>query len=185
MTDIDNPVKCNRVEITRTRKNKPVANLYAPRLEFPVLQLFDLAELVTIGIDPNSEQKEHAVIFLAHWQEGEKLNSKTNPYRNVTRLEPLAALAPTPATSDPEALAAVVAQLDRIERKIDAIRAAAASPFDYFYGDGEEATIPEEKTAFTDYRRAHAEAVPANREALRQWVRMKNRTTQRPLQVTT
>ena len=182
MIELANPLLIEYIEPAQDTKNRPIIKLWHGRLNHAALTCAPVM-VAALGKDPATlPPGKTPVAALAHWKWSENTKKTGNRYQDVTHLE---ALAPTPATSDPEALAAVVERLERIERKIDAIRAAAASPFDYFYDDGEEATIPEEKTAFTDYRRNHAEAVPANREALRQWVRVKNRTTQRPLKVTT
>ena len=181
MIELDNPLIIEFIEPAQDTKNRPIIKLWHGRLNHAALTCAPIM-IAALGKDPATlPPGKTPVAALAHWKWSENAKRTGNRYQDVIRLE---SLAPPPATSDPEALAGIAAQLDRIERKLDAIRAASGSPFDYFYGNGEEAMIPEEKTAFVDYRRNHAEAVPANREALRQWVRMKNRTTQRPIRVT-
>ena len=183
MIELDNPLLIEYIEPAQDTKNRPIIKLWHGRLNHAALTCAPVM-IAALGKDPATlPPGKTPVAALAHWKWSENAKRTGNRYQDVIRLE---ALAPTPATSDPEALAAVVTQLDRIERKLDAIRAASGSPFDYFYEDkSEEATIPEEIAAFNDFRRAHDGKVPANREALRQWVRVKNRTTQRPLKVTT
>ncbi len=183
MIELENPLIIEYIEPATDTKNRPTIKMYSGMLKHAALILSRPAMLMMVGIDHTTlSPGKTPTAFFARWEWSENEKSTGNRYQNVTELfkpnlPALTAGSPPPATSDPEALAGIAAQLDRIERKLDAIRAASGSPFDYFYGNGEEAMIPEEKTAFVDYRRNHAEAVPANREALRQWVRMKNRTT--------
>jgi hypothetical protein len=98
MTQLDNPLLIDRIRLAKTQQGKPVINLYHGALKFPALQLFQFHQLLTAGIDPNELEPGKDVItnFLAHWQEGEKINGTGNPYKDVTHLE---ALTP-PATTD-------------------------------------------------------------------------------------
>ncbi|MBN1936256.1 MAG: hypothetical protein JW934_16425 [Anaerolineae bacterium] len=77
-----------------TKNGKPVAELYSDnlRFEYPELQLFDLSQLLLVGIDPNALQDgvEHWCRFDAWYVESDKLNKNGNPYKDVVRLEPIA-----------------------------------------------------------------------------------------------
>ena len=91
----------SRIQLSTTQAGKPVVNLYSTdtRLQFPVLTLFDLSALETVGIDPNTlgpdEPLHHR--FYAYWTPSDKTNSAGNPYRDVSYLEPLDQ--PAPANS--------------------------------------------------------------------------------------
>ncbi len=88
---VPNSYLVNRVQLTVTQANKPVIHFYSNPLAFPVLQLFDFSLLFTVGIDPNRLLKgiDYHCRFIAHYKEGKKLNQKDNPYKNITRLEPI------------------------------------------------------------------------------------------------
>ncbi|MCP5095107.1 MAG: hypothetical protein GY943_06115 [Chloroflexi bacterium] len=125
MTQIDNPVMIDRILKEKTKKTKRIViSLYHGGLEYPVLQVFNLAKLFAVGIDPNSlkENEEVHTAFYAHWVEG-KNNSKGTPYKNVTHLEPAAATATAAATASPELtelLQGINQKLDFIIMSIDA-----------------------------------------------------------------
>lgn len=171
--EIQNPVKIDRLVLRPDRKT---VELYSGPLRGHVLKLFNAAELVTVGINPADLTPGQVTpcLFLAHWQASEKLNQRGNPHRDLTRLESL--LPASPAASDSETAALlrqVIAGLVELRQMM--IQAGQTPPaesvFDYFYANGDMATIQEEKQAFNDYRRANAEKVPTSRDALRQWVR--------------
>ena len=108
------------LQLNTTNNGKPVVELYASdtRLKYPVLRLFDLSALETIGIDPNTlgaERVHHR--FLAHYRESEKTNGQGNPYKDVTHLEPIEPVAT--ATPAPD----LVTELRRLRRLVEAIAA--------------------------------------------------------------
>lgn len=188
--EISNPVKIDRLIL---RPDGKTVELYSGPLRGHVLKLFNAAELVTVGINPTDLTPGQVTpcLFLAHWQASEKLNQRGNPHRDVIRLESLT----PPAASDSETAALlrqVIAGLAELRQMMIATGQTppAESVFDYFYESGDMATIPEEKTAFNDFRRANDEKVPASRDALREWVKTKKasppaarpKATGRPLQ---
>ncbi len=78
-----------RVKKSQTTTGKTVVDLYSRRLEFPVLRLFELAELADVGIDHTQlDGQEMHVKFWAYYQESEKTNGRGNPYKDVLYLEP-------------------------------------------------------------------------------------------------
>lgn len=95
-------------EKSQTKSGRDVVDLFDvdTRLGYPVLRLFDLSALATVGLDPNAIPDGRTFHrFYAYYRESEKLNAKGNPYRDVLHLEPLAAPA-TAAATDPGALLA-------------------------------------------------------------------------------
>ena len=192
MIELENPLIIEYIEPATDTKNRPTIKMYSGMLKHAALILSRPAMLMMVGIDHTTlSPGKTPTAFFARWEWSENEKSTGNRYQNVTELfkpnlPALTAGSPPPATSDPEALARIEAKIDRLLALVQSDQPSPAEPvFDYFYEDGTQATIPEEKTAFNEYRRANAEKVPASVDALRQWVRMKNRTTQRPLQVTT
>lgn len=172
--EIQNPVKIDRLVL---RPDGKTVELYSGPLRGHVLKLFNAAELVTVGINPADLTPGQVTpcLFLAHWQASEKLNQRGNPHRDLTRLESLLPTTP-PAASDHETAALlrqVIAGLAELRQMM--IQAGQTPPaesiFDYFYKDGDMATIPEEKAAFNDHRRANNGECPDSRAYLRQWVR--------------
>ncbi|MBN2129046.1 MAG: hypothetical protein JW741_06090 [Sedimentisphaerales bacterium] len=87
-----------------TKNGKPVAELYGDnmRFEYPELQLFDLSQLLLVGIDPNTLQDgvEHWCRFYAWYVQSDKLNKNGNPYKDVVRLESIALPGPDEAVVD-------------------------------------------------------------------------------------
>lgn len=179
MIELDNPLLIEYIEPGTDTKNRPIIKLWHGRLKHPALTCTP-ALIAAIGKDPATlPPGKTAVAALAHWKYSDNAKSTGNPYQDVISLTPLA---PSPAASDPEALARIEAKIDRLLALVQSDQTRPAEPvFDYFYEDGTQATIPEEKTAFNEYRRANAEKVPASIDALRQWVKAKKQTTGRPI----
>lgn len=184
MIELDNPLIIEYIEPATDTKNRPTIKMYSGMLKHAALILSRPAMLMMVGIDHTTlSPGKTPTAFFARWEWSENEKSTGNRYQNVTELfkpnlPALTAGSPTPATSDPESanlLRQVLAGLLEIREMLiaDGHAAAAGSVFDYFYADGEPATIPEEKTAFNDYRRANDEKAPASRDALREWWKAK------------
>lgn len=173
MIELNNPLMINAVEPGTDQSGRAVVKLWHGRLKHAALIAREPELLMTIGIDPTELRRgRNEAYFLAYWKYSQRTNDKGNPHRDVIRLESLT----PPAASDHETAALlrqVIAGLVELRQMM--IQAGQTPPaesvFDYFYANGDMATIPEEKTAFNDYRRANAEKVPTSRDALRQWVR--------------
>lgn len=90
---IDNPVKIDRIEASKTKDGSPQISFYSGALEYPVLNLrpFGYGLLFNVGIDPNTIQpgQAHYCQFWASWEASERINGKGNPYKNVTELHPI------------------------------------------------------------------------------------------------
>lgn len=80
-----------RLVLTQAQSGRTVVNLFAPPLQYPVLQLFDFSLLFQVGIDPNALEAGRDIhcLFIAHFETGEKRNQRGNAYKNVTHLEPV------------------------------------------------------------------------------------------------
>lgn len=105
-----------------TKAGRAIAELYSTdtRLAFPVLILFDLSMLASVGLDPDAlpEDGVHKR-FWAYYEESEKRTSKGNPYRDVVSLEPESQ--PTPA--DNTDTGAIVNELRQIRMLLERITA--------------------------------------------------------------
>ncbi len=176
MITLENPLLIEAIEPGTDTNGKPVIKLWHGNLKHAALIARSPSILLSAGIDPGTlKPGKTPVLLLAHWQDSTRTNANGNPHKDVIKLENLA---PVPATSGTETanlLRQVLAELLEIREMLiaDGHAAAAGSVFDYFYADGEPATIPEEKTAFNDYRRANDEKAPASRDALREWWKAK------------
>lgn len=82
-----------RIQRGETEDGKAVIEMFEdnPRFKYPSLRLFDLSQLLLVGIDPNAMRKgdERIVRFHAYYTLSERLNKEGNPYKDVTHLEPL------------------------------------------------------------------------------------------------
>ncbi len=173
MIELKTPLMINAIEPGADQSGRAVVKLWHGRLKHAALIMREPELLLTIGINPaelRPGRKE--AYFLAHWQHSQRTNDKGNPHRDVIRLESLT----PPATSDHETVALlrqVIAGLVELRQMMIAAghTPPAESIFDYFYKDGDMATIPEEKAAFNDHRRANGGECPDSRAYLRQWVR--------------
>ena len=91
MTNLNNPQKIDRIELTKTKDGTPIVAFYVEPLEFAALTLFQsqFGELFAVGIDPNTLQPGQPVYtrFLAHWETINKSKKTGAAYQNVTRLE--------------------------------------------------------------------------------------------------
>jgi hypothetical protein len=113
-------VTIGSLERTATTTGKPVIDLFSTdtRLQYPVLRLFDLSELQTVGIDPDVLQPGRRIHrrFIAHYTESTKTTANGNPYRDVTYLEPIPVPTDTgaPDTDILNALNQIIALLQTI-----------------------------------------------------------------------
>ena len=74
---------------TIKRTDQTRADLYGRGHKYPDLKLFDLAELVVVGIEPEALPvgQEKPCRFFAVYTLSEKLNQAGNPYKDIQRLE--------------------------------------------------------------------------------------------------
>jgi hypothetical protein len=181
-----------RMLITKlVRTEQARADLYAKGHQWPDLKLFDVSDLLDVGIDPNDLQigQEVPCRFWAIYELSEKLNKAGNPYKDVIALEPMDG----PATATSTDTSALLAELRAIRQLLEAIATsqglgvtAAPAPSnppeesggepraldEHFprYGDGTAVSDnPHEQEAYDDYLKAKGRA-PADVSALRQWV---------------
>lgn len=96
------------IRVTETR-----ADLFTKGRKWPDLKLFDISDLLDVGIDPTILElhKEAPCRFWAHWELSEKLNSEGNPYKNVVALEAI----DKPATSTSTDNSAILTELRAIK----------------------------------------------------------------------
>lgn len=101
---------------------KPVVELFSTdtRLKYPVLRLFDLSALITVGLDPDDLEPGKRVHkrFFAFYTESDKVNKGGNNYRDVSYLEPV-----DPASGSQEDLPKLLTALQAQTAELRAIRA--------------------------------------------------------------
>ena len=81
-----------RMHITKLVRTEPVrADLYAKGHQWPDLKLFELSDLLEVGIDPGGLEigEEVPCRFWAHYALSDKRNRAGNPYKDVLALEPV------------------------------------------------------------------------------------------------
>lgn len=112
-TDSSGKFLIAKVHAGKTKAGKAVANLYSndTRLVFPVLVLFDISMLSTVGIDPNEIAQPVYTRFWAYYNTSDKLRSSGKPYLDVLYLEPI----DSPATSSPMDGDAILRELQAIK----------------------------------------------------------------------
>lgn len=172
MITLQNPLLIEAIEPGTDTNGKPVIKLWHGNLKHAALIARSPSILLSAGIDPGTlKPGKTPVLLLAHWQDSTRTNANGNPHKDVIKLENLA----PSGTESANLLRQVLAGLLEIREMLiaDGHAAADTSVFDYFYKDGDIATIPEEKTAFNNYRRANDEKAPASRDALREWWKAK------------
>jgi hypothetical protein len=181
-----------RMLITKlVRTDQTRADLYARGHQWPDLKLFDLSDLIEVGLDANALPigQEVPCRFWAIYELSDKLNKAGNPYKDVIALERMDG----PATTTSTDTSALLVELRAIRELLEAIARAqglqapaafapltsveepaeSSGPLDgqlLRYGDG--STVgdnPHEQEAFDDYLQAEGRA-PKNVEVLRQWV---------------
>lgn len=176
-------------KLVRTERTR--ADLYARGHQWPDLKLFDLSDLIEVGLDPNGLPigQEVPCRFWAIYELSDKLNKAGNPYKDVIALERIDGPATTTSTDTSALLVELRAIRELLERLAQAqglkVPAAFATPdsaersaespgtLDGYllrYGDG--STVGDnvnEQEAYDDYLLAEGRA-PGNVEVLRQWV---------------
>lgn len=104
-----------KTKLGKTLAGKPVGHLYSTdtRLRYPVLILFDLSMLKSVGIDPNTLDEQGVVgRYWAYYEESTtKKTSKGRPYLDVLYLEPI----DKPATSTSTDTSALLVELREIK----------------------------------------------------------------------
>lgn len=181
------------IETSTTKAGKPIIDLFAAdtRLSFPVLRLFDLSALITVGLDPNDlPAGRHVIRFYAYYTESEKTNERGNPYKDISHLE----LIDTPATTASTDTTALLAEMREIKAMLAQVLNTAPPetipdpqpeppptnpatgeiengvPPVARYADGSEVSDNvAEQQAFGAYTVATGE-LPASLAALRKWV---------------
>ena len=100
-------------KIKRTDETR--ADLYGKGHKWPDLKLFDIGELLAVGITPDELPigVEKPCRFLAHFTLSDKLNEAGNPYRDISHLEPVdnGAGNADPAPMNDAMLAAILKEL--------------------------------------------------------------------------
>jgi hypothetical protein len=176
-------------KLVRTEQTR--AELYARGHQWPDLKLFDLSDLLEVGIDPNGLPvgQEVPCRFWAIYELSEKLNKAGNPYKDVIALERMDG----PATATSTDTSALLAELRAIRELLETVAQAQGLPLpaaaipsrpteanddspnaldEHFprYRDGNTVSDnPHEQEAYDDYVEAEGKA-PENVSALRQWV---------------
>ena len=158
------------------------ADLYARGHKYKDLTLFDLSDLLEVGIDPASLElgADLPCRFWAHYTLSEKLNKAGNPYKDVVALEPM----DKPATSTSTDTTALLVEMRAIRGMLQILVEAQglqvatgdgeASDLDRAfprYGDG--STLSDNPAELEAYQ-AHVKAVgrpPASIEELRDWAK--------------
>jgi hypothetical protein len=174
-----------RMLITKLVRTGDRADLFARGHQWKDLTLFDISDLVDVGIDFDSLQdgKETPCRFWAHYELSGKLNKAGNPYKDVIALEPI----DKPATSTSTDTSALLTELRQIRRLLRLVASrldiagvdtdadageltAPAEDAPLAYADGSPVS---DNAAEVDAFAAHlAETgtLPQNVAALRQWI---------------
>lgn len=102
--EIPNPVLIDRISRGQTNDGRPVIDLYAGPLRYPVIRLpeFQFSLLFEAGIDPETVSGTKHTRFYAHWQYSEATKSTGSRYRDIASIE----AAPDASTLALEAMAA-------------------------------------------------------------------------------
>lgn len=109
-----------RLLITKLKKtDSTTADLFGARHRFKDLTLFEISDLLTVGIDPNELPlgEEVPCRFYALFELSEKLNKANRPYKDVVALERIDA----PATAGSMDSSAILAELRRITAHLTAL----------------------------------------------------------------
>jgi len=107
-----------RMLITKlVRTDQTRADLYARGHQWPDLKLFDLSDLLTVGIEPADLEvgTETPCRFWANYELSDKLNKNGNPYKDVIALESI----DTPATTTSTDTSALLAELRTIRELLE------------------------------------------------------------------
>lgn len=126
MTELENPIRIDRIEVTKTTEGRPTISLYSEPLDFAVLVLFDnqFGMLFDVGIDPNTLTGTRYTRFMAEWEELDKKNKKGNPYKNPVALLPMPQRHPREGGDTAVQFATMIALLREIR---DALAPGAAA----------------------------------------------------------
>jgi hypothetical protein len=181
-----------RILITKlVRTEQTRADLYARGHQWPDLKLFDLSDLIEIGLDPNALPigQEVPCRFWAIYELSDKLNKAGNPYKDVIALERTDGPATTTSTDTSALLVELrairnlletIAQAQRQQASLAPVPPGSAEEDAHGpgvqdthllrYGDGSTlGDNPHEQEAYDDYLQAEGKA-PGNVAVLRQWV---------------
>ena len=118
-------------KIKRTDETR--ADLYGKGHKWPDLKLFDIGELLAVGITPEDLPigVEKPCRFLAHYTLSDKINEAGNPYKDVSHLEPIdnggnGTTAPAPMND--AMLAAILKELQTQTKLLQALAGTVAGP---------------------------------------------------------
>ena len=162
-----------RMLITKLVRTEPTrADLYAKGHQWPDLKLFDLSDLLDVGIEPAGLEigEEVPCRFWAIYELSDKLNKAGNPYKDVIALERVDG----PATATSTDTSALLEELRAIRALLERVVQAqgASPPVDGGpprYGDGSAVSgNPHELEAYEAYIAVQAHP-PDNVEVLRRW----------------
>lgn len=176
-----------RLLVTKVRRTTQTqADLLGKGHKYADLRLFDLEELVTVGLDPATLPvgEERPARFWAIYEVSDKLNKAGHPYKDVIALEPVTGpAAPSAAVGDPELLAELRAIRGLLETLVAGQGLAVPPPpapaaevdnLDLLfprYGDGQAlGDNPAEVAAYEAFVTAEGH-MPASLDALRSWAK--------------
>ena len=170
-----------RILITKLVRHGDRTDLYGRGHQWKDLTLFDLSDLVDVGIDYRvlPEGEDTPCRFWAHYSLSEKLNKAGNPYKDVVALEPI----DKPATATSTDTTALLQELREIRHLLEGVAqvlgAQGGLPLpetlpnrvaSHRYADGQSVGDNEaEIDAFNAYVAAEG-TVAGSVDALRQWV---------------
>ena len=133
-----------RLLITKIVRTEPTrADLYAKGHQWPDLKLFDVSDLLDVGIDPNSLEigQEVPCRFWAIYELSDKRNKAGNPYKDVLALEPLDKPATVTSTENSALLAELRSIRTLLETLIKAQDLAAPLAAGDQPGDGADGSV--------------------------------------------
>ena len=168
--------------ITKIRRTDETrADLYGKGHKWPDLKLFDIGELLAVGITPEDLPigVEKPCRFLAHYTLSDKINEAGNPYKDVSHLEPIENGNGTtaPAPMNDAMLAAILRELQTQTKLLQALAGIVAGPPeqnpDDAYIEQAERQDAERPVLWTDddkpYREPLPEREPKELSPLEEW----------------
>jgi hypothetical protein len=170
-----------RILITKLVRRGDRAELYGRGHQWKDLTLFDLSDLVDVGVDYRGlqEGEETPCRFWAHYALSEKLNKAGNPYKDVVALEPI----DKPATATSTDTTALLQELREIRHLLEGVahvlgvrgglpqpETSSDSVATLRYADGQPVGDNEAEIAAFNAYLADEGTIAASVDALRRWV---------------